>query len=547
MDEQRRTSIAVLISIFIILLYTQWVSAPYKQSPQKTINQDIKQVEQASETSIAPQKSEVSLGLPTDFDESTFKNAPRTTIETDTFIAVINHHGARLESLKLKNFKSKLKSPDLVDVVFVSEGETRPLGITYKNGFSDSSVRYRLRLESLVEDGRVFKVQAPLSITFEGSAPNGIITKKFTFNPSGYTFVVEASPSPAQFEWIRTVPLNDPEQNNYSQKEVVGLRIDGKQERMFTSDIQDGLKQLGELQWVSLSDKYFTVSLVGRSNSVVERAKDTIKTKISGESISVYAGPLEIESLESAGFDLEKNVDLGFFSFLAQPILAIIKSFYKIFGNFGLAIIGFTLLIKALFLPLTKISFNSMKKMQDIAPEMQALKERYTDPSELNKEMMALYQKKGVNPLGGCFPILVQIPVFFGLYSALLHAIEMRHSKFALWIEDLSSPEYFNIFGLPIPVMILLLGLSMIYQQKTQPNTIPDPVQRKIFATMPYIFTLMFIIFPMPSGLVLYWLVNNLISIVQQLYLRRGYGAGRATLIASAIIFGLGYLLVGVS
>lgn len=545
MDEQRRTSIAVLISIFIILLYTQWVSAPHKQPPAKVDNQAVR-AEQAS--ILPPQKVEsTSLGLPTDFDENTFKSAPRTTVETDSFIAVINHHGARIESLKLKDFRSKLKGPELVDAVYVSEGEPRPLGVVYKNGFSDSSVRYRLRLESLVDEGKTFRVQSPLTLTFEGSAPNGVIVKRFTFNPSGYLFGVEVSPSPAQFEWVRTIPLNDPEQNNYSHKEVVGLRIDGKQERVLSSKIQEGLKQLGELQWLSLSDKYFTVSLVGRSNGVAERSKDTIRTKISGESISVYAGPLEIESLESAGFSLEKNVDLGFFSFLAAPILAVIKSFYKIFGNFGLAIIGFTLLIKALFLPLTKISFNSMKKMQDIAPELQALKERFTDPTELNREMMALYQKKGVNPLGGCFPILVQIPVFFGLYSALLHAIEMRHSKFALWINDLSSPEYLDIFGLPIPVMILLLGISMVYQQKTQPNTIPDPVQRKIFASMPYIFTLMFIIFPMPAGLVLYWLVNNLISIVQQLYLRRGYGAGRATLIASAAIFGLGYLLVGVS
>lgn len=540
MDEQRRTSVAVLISIFIILLYTQWVSTPYKQ---KATLQPEKQ-EQVEQTITSPEKPETSLGLPTDFDESSFKNSPRTTVETDTFIAVINHYGARIESLKLKRFKAKLKSSDLVDSVFVSEGEPRPLGLSYKNGFSDGSVRYRLRLESLVDEGRQFRVQSPLTLTFEGAAPNGVIIKRFSFNPTGYLFGVEASPSPAQFEWARSVPTHDPDETRYAHKEIVGLRSDGKQERFLISHIEDGSKQLGELQWLSLSDKYFTVSLIGRSNALVERSKDLVKTKISGQEISVYAGPLEIESLEAAGFDLEKNVDLGFFSFLAQPILAVIKSFHAIFGNFGLAIIGFTLLIKTLFLPLTKMSFNSMKKMQEIAPEMQALKEKYTDATELNKEMMALYQKKGVNPLGGCFPILVQIPVFFGLYSALLHAIEMRHSKFALWVEDLSSPEYLNVFGIPTPVMILLLGLSMIYQQKTQPNTIPDPVQRKIFASMPYIFTLMFIIFPMPSGLVLYWLVNNFISIVQQLYLRRGYGAGKATLIASALIFGLGYILV---
>jgi YidC/Oxa1 family membrane protein insertase len=158
---------------------------------------------------------------------------------------------------------------------------------------------------------------------------------------------------------------------------------------------------------------------------------------------------------------------------------------------------------------------------------------------------MALYKRRGVNPMGGCFPIMIQIPVFFGLYQALLNAIELRHSPFALWITDLSAPEKLEIFGIGIPVMVLLMSASMIIQQWTTPNPSADPTQQKVMMFMPIVFAGMFIIFPMPAGLVLYWLVNNVISITQQLYLRKTDQAGVywATIVASISIFGVGYLL----
>lgn len=185
-----------------------------------------------------------------------------------------------------------------------------------------------------------------------------------------------------------------------------------------------------------------------------------------------------------------------------------------------------------------------MKAMQDLQPEMKALRERVKDPNQLNQEMMALYKKRGVNPMGGCLPILVQIPVFFGLYSALQHAIELRHSRFALWVHDLSAPESLQIAGVPVPVMVLLFGLSMFLQVYTSPKP-ADPMQAKINLAMPVVFTVMFVIFPFPAGLVVYWLTNNVISIVQQMYLRRGPNAKPLipTLITALIILGFAYTL----
>jgi YidC/Oxa1 family membrane protein insertase len=210
-----------------------------------------------------------------------------------------------------------------------------------------------------------------------------------------------------------------------------------------------------------------------------------------------------------------------------------------------MAIIGLTLVVKAVMLPLSRASFESMKKMQELQPEIKALKERVKDPTQLNQEIFALYQRRGVNPMGGCFPVLIQIPVFLGLYQALLNAIDLRHARFGVWITDLSAPERLEFFGIGIPVMVLLMAASMILQQRTMPNTTTDPAQARMMQIMPFVFAGMFIIFPMPAGLVLYWLVNNLISITQQVYMRNTAKGSVyvATVVASVLILGAGYLV----
>jgi YidC/Oxa1 family membrane protein insertase len=182
--------------------------------------------------------------------------------------------------------------------------------------------------------------------------------------------------------------------------------------------------------------------------------------------------------------------------------------------------------------------------MQDLQPEIKALRERIKDPNQLNQEVMALYQKRGVNPLGGCFPMVMQMPIFLGMYNALQRDIDLRHAPFALWVNDLSAPEGLHVFGIAIPVMILLMGASMLWQQVTTPSA-ADPAQKKAMYVVPVVFTVMFVLFPFPSGLVLYWLVNNVISIVQQMALRSEKGANplKATMIGSVCVFAVAFVL----
>jgi len=232
--------------------------------------------------------------------------------------------------------------------------------------------------------------------------------------------------------------------------------------------------------------------------------------------------------LKKFGRDLDQAINFGWTDIIAKPLLYLLRFFYEYIHNYGLSIILLTILVKGLFWPLTHKSYKSMKEMQKLQPRMAKLREKFkNDKQKLNQEMMSLYKTYKVNPMGGCLPMVIQIPVFFALFRVLGGCIELRHAPFALWINDLSAPgRLFNFpFQIPfmtppygIPVLTLLMGASMFLQQKMTP-TPGDPMQAKIMMFLPVIFTFMFINFP--SGLVLYWLVNNLLSIGQQYRIHR--------------------------
>ena len=239
----------------------------------------------------------------------------------------------------------------------------------------------------------------------------------------------------------------------------------------------------------------------------------------------------------------DRAIDFGWFYFLTKPIFLTLDFFYKLLGNFGLAIMLLTVIIKLVFFPLANKSYRAMSKMKKLQPEMQKLREKFGDDKEkLNKEMMALYKRVGANPMAGCLPIVVQIPVFFSLYKVLYVTIEMRQAPFYGWIHDLSVPDpttFINLFGLlpfappdigfaflhsilHIGAWPLIMGVTMFLQQKLNPAP-PDPIQAKMFMALPFVFTVMLSQFA--AGLVIYWSWNNLLSIAQQCTIMRRAGA----------------------
>lgn len=317
------------------------------------------------------------------------------------------------------------------------------------------------------------------------------------------------------------------------------VRRNGKLERVDATKLEAQEVISGSVDFAGMENQYFLLAFLPEQRAaevVVQKAdKDLAEVTLRGSADSLvgvlYAGPKDHAVLSGYGRGLQETVSFGFFGFLSVAFLAALKWIHGWAGNWGLAIIVLTAGIRILLFPLNHKSAVSMRKMQVLQPKMKAIQDRYKerakkDPqvrAKMNQEVMQLYKTEGVNPMGGCLPLLIQLPILFSLYSLFMNAIELRHAPFVLWITDLSVPDTLvslPLFGwtLPIRPLALLTGGSMFVQQKLTPQ-VGDPSQRQIFMLMPVIFTIMFYSFP--AGPTLYWLVNNIFTIAQQVATER--------------------------
>ena len=271
----------------------------------------------------------------------------------------------------------------------------------------------------------------------------------------------------------------------------------------------------------SVTVRYYTQALQGEYRAGLIVPPITVVPGTSGETrLKLYAGPKVQDRLEAAAPGLKRTVDYGWLFFIAQPLYVVLEFIHDYVGNWGWAIILLTCLIKLAFYHLSAASYRSMARMRKLSPKIQALRDRHSgDRQKMNQAMMELYKKEKINPLGGCLPIVVQIPVFIALYWVLLETVELRQASFIFWLKDLATHDPF--FVLPV-----LMGASMFLQQRLSP-TPPDPIQAKVMMFLPIIFTGFFLFFP--SGLVLYWFVNNLLSIAQQWVITKRIEGGKAT------------------
>jgi YidC/Oxa1 family membrane protein insertase len=288
----------------------------------------------------------------------------------------------------------------------------------------------------------------------------------------------------------------------------------------------------GQPAWVAIVQHYFASAWIpdaklvrdiysGRLDNNLYRVgmQSQLGTIATGTTITanaqLFVGPQEERMLEKIAPGLELLKDYGYLTILAKPIFWLLEHIHNIVGNWGWSIILLTILIKFVFFPLSAASYKSMARMKEVQPRLMAMKEQYKgEPQKLNQAMMEMYRKEKINPLGGCLPVLIQIPVFISLYWVLLSSVEMRGAPWVLWIHDLSVPD-------PYYILPVIMAVSMFVQTKLNP-TPPDPVQAKVMLYMPIIFSIMFFFFP--AGLVLYWVVNNLLSIAQQWQINKLFG-----------------------
>jgi YidC/Oxa1 family membrane protein insertase len=428
-----------------------------------------------------------------------------------------------------------------------------PLGI-FSGSATDTWVTYSASSDKITVSGAE-------TLTLVGRLADGREIKKIlNFSPDSYLFDVTASVSaPAAdssklaLEWTKFMLPDSP--SMLDRYEISGyVWFDGtKAHRADFGKIAVDEQPLGDVRWVTLADKYFMATLLNREGSFqgkLAHDKTLHFIRANGDPtsihISVFAGPKDYEILTALGFDMQRNLNLGFTAIIAAPLLWLIHLFYNFLGNYGLAIVLLTIVVKLATYPLAASTYKQMKGMSDLAPELKRIRETVTDKQEQQLRIMALYKEKGVNPVGGCLPMLLQMPIFIGLYTALSLSIELRHAPFMFWIKDLSAPEKLYLMGFPVPLMVVLFTASMIIQQLLTPSNM-EPAQRRMMLAMPVVFGFMFA--SMPAGLTLYWLTNNLISIGQQKGFQKE-GVKHALMLTMGIsvaVFILVYILVASS
>lgn len=522
---EKRVIIAIVLSIAFLYGYSFLVP----QTPKKA-EESKPQTQQAAVTQAAsPQQPVQPAALP-----AAGVPARDVVVETDLYKGVFSTRGGSLKSLVLKKYREK-GGPAGKEVTLIAE--EAPEFFTLKSegkGFAIDPAA----VCAVNSDGFTVAKGDKRELEFTCSSPQGTVLKK-SYKFSGDSYGIDlnqqlVNSGAVKQEGVLRLVLNSRVQTPAKEsrfEEFGTVTMTGKAvDALKMKDLEKGPKPYDkEVRWTGLADKYFlsvVMAGTGQIGSVnVRENKGFVENAVSspsialnpGESFSLpyklYFGPKDLDLLKAQGNQLEEVIDLGWFSAVAKPLLYSLKFLYRFVHNYGIAIIIITVIIKILFYPLTYKSYKSMKEMQKLQPKMAELKEKHkNDRDAMNKAVMELYQTHKVNPLGGCLPMLVQMPIFIALYRALMSSIELRHAPFMLWIQDLSTKD-------PYYVTPIVMGATMFIQQKMTPSAGMDPTQAKMMMMLPVVFTVMFI--NMPAGLVLYWLVNNILTIAQQAYINR--------------------------
>ncbi|SHF09289.1 protein translocase subunit yidC [Desulfacinum infernum DSM 9756] len=559
---EKRALLAFVLSLGVVLLWEVFV-AP-RITPQAPVEQAAQQEAASNPSEEPPGQGEASPFVAGANNAGADLNAiPRAhadtqpveikiwEVDTPLYTARVASAGARLESFKLKKHRQAV-DPDSppMDLIPAQGAGYYPLAVDFLKHPQWSFATKNFESPA-PEQVRINGGEKEAVLTFTAEEPGvARVTKVFRFAADTYTVQVDVIVENLGTEALSdqlgissyALPF-DANENDYNKAHVSVLQ-NGKLENIDRKNLAEETPVFkAPVQWMGYQNNYFlqaTVPLKEDHYQLVPRLVDenlglvqmvllTDPFELAPEAKAVipakyYFGPKEMDHLKLADHNLERALDFGWFTFLAKPLLVFLKWLYNYFHNYGIAIIILTVIIKILFWPLTHKSYKSMQVMKKIQPKMAQIREKYKDDREkLNQELMMLYRTYKVNPLGGCLPMVLQIPVFFALYRMLYGAIELRHQPFWLWINDLTAPDRLNVgFDIPylggLPVLTLLMGASMFIQQKMTPTS-GDPRQEKMMLMMPVIFTVFFINFP--SGLVLYWLVNNVLSIVQQYWINR--------------------------
>ncbi len=535
MENNNRTILAIALIILLWSGYSLFFSPqpPVENTaaPEAAVSQQAEQAPVPA-APVTPSVEVAKAVLPADYLEQF------VTVSSDLYDIKLSTTGATVREVILKQYRES-NDPDAQPYHLLDFGSDA-LATFKSSGSEGLSLPADQPYQLPPGVGNTLTLGAePKTISFSSTTASGLtIVKHYTFYPQSYQIDLkvelvnsgsQANKGVFNLSLVNEV-LSEKEGGMQGMYTHLGpLSWDGKElleDKL--DDLEKSAKIYGDsIIWSGFTQKYF-LSIINPQQSAKQiqilKGDGYAENRFVSPFISLepgqkqsfdyvaFVGPLDFDLLESVGYQFEQAKDYGFFAVLAKPLMHVLKFFYGFLGNYGLAIILLTVCIKLIFWPLTQKSYKSMKGMQKLQPEMQKLREKYGhDKQRLNQEMMSFYKENKVNPLGGCLPMLIQIPVFFALYQVLLGAIELRHAPFMLWITDLSAKD-------PYYITPIIMGGTMFLQQKMTPTNM-DPTQEKIMLMMPVVFTFLFLNFP--SGLVVYWMVNNILTILQQYLIRR--------------------------
>jgi YidC/Oxa1 family membrane protein insertase len=553
--DQSRLLIAIVLSLVVFLAW-QFIFSPKEAerqaakkvaAPAATQPQPVKEQE-------TPYRSETEKLVPAEQPavEATAPQMARTlTVDAPLYQAKISENGAVFYSFLLKKYHEKVQKDSPLKQV-LTDNETLGIGEMGFAGKSIAGLENAVFTADLASDLTQIK-DGPRDIHFLWRSADGVVIEKtYQFAPDSYVVDLEVTVKNGSSRSIQDrvfVALNGEAPANKRRYAFEGpsAYVNDKLEEIEVKKIKDKSNFDGKIKWIALQSRYFMSGLIP------EQIEDTsLQLALKSENVltvrylqaekgiqpgtqqtykyRLFIGPKITQELKKVGNDLDKLVNFGWFDFIAKPCVWLMNLFYSVIPNYGVAIIILTMLVKLILWPLGTKSYKSMSEMKRLQPLMKDIREKYkNDKKKMNEEVMGLYRTYKINPLGGCLPMVVQLPVFFALYRMLYEAIELRHAPFFLWIDDLSAPDRLFRFGFSIPfmeppygipVLTLIMGATMLLQQKMSPP-MGDAAQAKMMMFMPLVFTVIFINFS--SGLVLYWLINNILSIAQQYYTQKKF------------------------
>jgi YidC/Oxa1 family membrane protein insertase len=548
--EQTRILVAIVLCFMVLLLWQMFFVEDRGEAPETLQDAPSQQTEpvepalsgaQPLETGLAP------ITAPAEVAESRIPEI--VVVDTPLYTIRMTEQGAAVQSLRLKEYRETVEAGSGAKELVDPENITGTILIDFEARSVPGLGDALFDLQSTSKQIQVSDKSE--TVLFRWQSREGVVIEKaYVFSPESYLIDIDVTVenrSAGNLMDRMTLSMVDALAKDATRLGFTGpsAMVDGGVEELKIKKLSDRNRVSGTITWSAFQDRYFMSAIIpskpeSMSVTYTLQEESFLESRIllpeanipagtrSTYSFQAYFGPKNISILKRMGHQLERVVDFGWFDWLARPCLWVMNLIYRFIPNYGVAIILLTILIKGLLWPLGNKSYKSMGQMKKMQPLMADIRERYKDDKQkMNVELMALYKTYKVNPLGGCLPMLVQIPVLFALYRMLYQAVELRHEPFMGWIQDLSAPErLFNFgFSIPfmqdpagIPILTIMMGASMYIQQKMQPP-MGDPAQAKMMMFMPLF--LIVICMNLSSGLVLYWFISNILSILQQYYVTK--------------------------